>query len=208
MLTNQDIFHHCHIIKQANVLKCARNTTYQYLIRIESNRGFPPKRNLTARRTIDPGNEVKNRCFTCTIRPYNTYNFSRIDLQIHILNRNQSSKDFGDFFQLKQSTIHRLINSSFACWLCTIYAHSISPIWQLLNTHLFFKAWRSRHCIQRTNLHTFLCCMMQFTSPARTWDKPFRSENHDGNQDDTENQIADIPKRKAGDNLSNYTKNR
>ena len=62
-------------------------------------------------RFIYAGDQVKRSGFTGTIRSNNAHNFARLDLQIHILHGNQPTENFCDFFQVEQSTIHRLINS-------------------------------------------------------------------------------------------------
>src|SRR5207302_7716326 len=74
--------------------------------------------------------------------------------------------------------------------------------------HLLFEAWRSRNHIQRTHFCFFISTGMQFTSPPCTWNEPFWSEDHDHDQNDTKDQVADIAEGETGKNRGNSIVNR
>src|SRR5579863_6786003 len=50
--------------------------------------------------------------------------------------------------------------------------------------------------------------MMQLAPSAGAWDKSLRPEYHHDNQNNAENQVTNIAKGKAGDNLHNCVVNR
>src|SRR2546426_5255932 len=63
---------------------------------------------------------------------------------------------------------------------------------RLLNAHLRFKAWGSRYYIQRTHFDPSIGNPVQFTTSPRTRNKSFWPEDHDDNENDTKDQVANV----------------
>src|SRR5438128_292325 len=74
---------------------------------------------------------------------------------------------------------------------------------RLLNAHFRFKAWSSRHYIQRANFNVFIGNPVQFTTSPGTRDEPFWTEDHQRYQNDAKDQVTDVAEGEAGDEMRN-----
>src|SRR5882724_1064133 len=103
MLPHQYIFQNRHIIKKTNILECPRYTTFDNLVWRKADQCSSIQAYITRCWTINPGNKIKYRRFTCAIGANHADNFARLNLQIHILDGNQATKTFGDYAEVQQS---------------------------------------------------------------------------------------------------------
>src|ERR1700693_4884517 len=103
MLPHQYIFQNRHIIKQTNILECPCYTTFDNLVWRKADQCSSIQAYITRCWTINPRNKIKYRRFACAIWANHTDNFSRLNLQIDILDGNQATKTLGDRAEIQQS---------------------------------------------------------------------------------------------------------
>ena len=92
MLADQHILKHRHIIEEPNILKSAGNTSRHNLVWTRSSYRMTRQANITRCRFIDACNKVKNRGLARTVWANDADNLSRVNNQVHILNRNQATE--------------------------------------------------------------------------------------------------------------------
>src|SRR5450432_1745159 len=127
MLTNQNIFHHGHVIEKTNILKGTRDTISQYEIWTKIDLRFTGEANIASGRAIDARNQVENRCLARTIGPNDAHNLPTIDSQINILYGGQAPKAFCDLTQFQERATYSIALFWLPCWFYTICAHCIAP---------------------------------------------------------------------------------
>ena len=100
-LTNLNVLHNSHVVEQSNVLEGAGNTHMVCLNNAFTSKVVAVNHNGTACWLINTGKQVKNSCFTCTVRTNDARDLGRTKSNVEVVNSRQATKVNAQVLSLK-----------------------------------------------------------------------------------------------------------
>ena len=126
-LTNLNVLHNRHVVEQSNVLEGAGNTHMICFNNAFTSQVVAVNHYGTTGWLVDTGKQVKNSCFTCTVRTNDARDLGRTKSDVEVINSSQATKVNAQVLGLKNwncakvslwNEVRRLLSDKF----CSVFS--------------------------------------------------------------------------------------
>jgi hypothetical protein len=105
-MADEQIIQYCSVLEKLDILKSPRNATPGNLMGGDSGQIFSPILQPAGGLGIDAADHIEDRGFSCAIRANQGEHFTRINIETHVIDCEQSAELTGDVLGAKQGLCH------------------------------------------------------------------------------------------------------